>query len=210
MKRFKTVAELNMEVNVEPTLEAKTQELMDWVTDKLKVCETFLSITGNRLEHLLCEAEAVRDETIDYEFDCIYGTINEFCSTVKWKGEMMGISDEVMSCCIAEFKQIKSKARKLKIRYKEAFAYLREEINKSMENEVFVAKVTNQVHELITSWCNTHVIIDYYKKDYVGEALLKTVEYVTKLVLSRKLYPSNEDVISFVEKHMGYYTVVNN
>lgn len=204
--RFKTVEELNMEVKVEPTVEEQVQELKGLVVEDIEVCERMLSIAASRLNFHLYEKELVSNASIDNEFDIVYHFINEFCSTFKYRCEKLGVSDEVQSAGVADFKQIKSKARKTKAELKKMFADLKEELSKQMENEEYVANISNQVQEEITNWCKTYVIKDYYKSDFVDAGLARSVACVTKHVLSSKLNPNSNDVISFVERFMGYKT----
>lgn len=202
MRRLKTVEELNMEVTVEPTVEEKTQAFKAWVVERIGVCERFLTIDIHNLDYWLNQREPISDELFTNKFEVEYACINNYMRDAEWKCKENGISDDVLADAIKEFKQMKSKVRKVKAEYKQKFVELKEVIEVAKKNEEYVATITSQVQELITNWCNTYVIKDYRKPDFEGDRLSRNIAFVTNWILSSKLNPSKDDVVEFVEKFM--------
>ncbi|MBQ6886805.1 MAG: hypothetical protein IJN54_04755 [Lachnospiraceae bacterium] len=208
MRRLKTIEELNMEVTVELTAEEKTEAFKAWVIEKIDVCETFLSIAMHNLDYSLNEREPIADHLFDGKFRFVYFTINNYIKEAGWKCEEGVISGDVLADAVKEFKQMKCKVRKAKAEYKQKFAELKASIRVAKENCEYVEAVTRQVEKLITDWCSTYVIINYFKAKFEGDRLSKTIESVTDWILSTKLNPSNEDVAVFVERFMRNHTEI--
>lgn len=202
MRRFKTVEELNMEVTVEPTVEEKTQAFKAWVVKKIGVCETTLTTDMHNLDYWLNQREPVNDELFNRKFEIEYFFINNDMRDAESYCKENGISNDVLADTIKEFKQMKSKVRKVKSEYKQKFIELKAAIEEAKENEEYVAAVTSQVQELITNWCSTYVILDYRKPDFEGDRLSRNIAFVTNWILSSRLNPSKDEVVEFVEKFM--------
>ena len=205
-RRLKLVEELNMEETVEPTVAEKTKMFQAWVAEKVAVCETFLTLDLGNLNYCLNQREPISDELFNNKFENEYGYINNFMEEVEWICKTDNISDDVLEDAIDKFKQMKSKVRKVKAEYKQKFIELKDAIRVAMENEEYVATVTNQVQELITNWCSTYVILDYRKADFEGDRLSSKIAYLTNWLLSSKLYPSEDEVVVFVERYMRKQT----
>ncbi len=206
MRRLKSVEELNMEVSAEMTTEEKTEAFKAWVIEKIDACERFFSITVHNLDYNLSERELLGDHLFDNKFEVAYFIINRYIKEAAWICKDNGISGEALDDAVKKFKQMKSKVRKAKAEYKQKFAELKASIRVAKENYEYVEAVTRQVEKLITDWCSTYVIIDYFKAKFEGDRLSKTIASVTDWILSTKLNPSNEDVAVFVEKFMRNHT----
>lgn len=206
MKRLKRIEELNMEVTAGLTAEERTQAFKDWVIEKTDVCERFLFAAMYNLDYWLSQREPIYEDLFNSKFGFVYFTINKYIQEAEWNCKEDGISNDVLADAVTEFKQLKSKVRKVKAEYKQKFAELREVIRVAKENQEYVADVTNQVEKLIADWCSTYKILAHRKAEFESDRLSKTVAYVTDWILSTKLNPNNDDVIAFVEKFMRNHT----
>lgn len=205
-RRLKRVEELNMEPVVELTVEEKTQAFKEWVNQKLDTCESFLSISVHHLEYWLNQREPIREERLNNEFEFTYVCINDFVKEATRTCQAEKLPEDVLANAIAEFKKLKSKARKVKAEYKQKFIELKEAIALAQEDEDYVNEIRKQVQDIIIRWCSTYVICDYCKASYEGEKLLKTVASVTRWLLDSKLHPDEHEVEEFVEKYMTNQT----
>ena len=206
MRRLMLVEELNKEVTVEPTVEEKTKMFKDWVAERISNSERTLSITANRLELWFNQGEPVSDSVFDNQFELEYFFINEDIYTAKGRCKADDIADDVLEEAIKEFKQMKSKVRKVKAEYKKKLTELREAIALSLLNEEDVAVTANLVRRHIVNWCSTYVIKDSHKAKFKGFSLEDTVNFVTRQALESRLKPSDEFVVEHVERFMRNYT----
>ena len=139
-----------MEVTVEPTVEEKTQAFKAWVVKKIGVCETTLTIDIHNLDYWLNQREHVNDELFNRKFETEYFFINNDMRDAESYCKENGISDDVLADAIKEFKQMKSKVRKVKAEYKQKFLELKEAIRLAMENENYFSATSNHVQDVIT------------------------------------------------------------
>lgn len=205
-RTLKLVEELNMEVTVEATAEERTQAFKEWVIEKIGVCESFLSIAVQNVDYWLNQREPIHEDLFNSKFESVYFTINNFIQDAEWKCKDDGISDDMLADAVKEFKQMKSKVRKVKAEYKQKFAELKEAIRVAKENKEYVDAITSQVEKLITEWCSTYVILAHRKAEFEGDRLSKTIAYVTNMILSKKLNPNDDDVVMSVQKFMKNHT----
>lgn len=119
--RFKTVEELNTEVTVELTAEEKVQAFKTWVAKKIGVCETTLITDMNNLDYWLNQREPINDELFNNKFEIEYFFINNDMRDAESYCKENSISDDILADAIKEFKQMKSKVRKVKAEYKQKF-----------------------------------------------------------------------------------------
>lgn len=201
-RRLKTVEELNKETVVELTVEEKVQAFEEWLNKKLNICESSLSGIIQQLEHCLSKGEPMNEDTFNNKIEVEYFFINEKIREAKWTCQKEKLPENVLTNAISEFKQVKSKMRKVKAEYKQKFIELKKAIALAQENEDYVSKIRNHVKGIITGWCDIYVIMNYYKASFEGDRLSETVDYVTGQVLNSKLNPSEEDVVKFVEGYM--------
>ena len=206
-RRFKTVEELNMETVVELTVEEKTQAFEEWVKWRLDIRESGLSTIVHHLEYWLNQGEPMNDDMFNNKFEVEYFFVNEDIKQATHRCQVENLPEDILAKAIAEFKQMKSKMRKVKAEYKQKFTELKEAITHAQENECYVNEIRNHVQEVITRWCSTYVILDYRKSEFEGEKLLDTVAFVTRWLLNSKLHPSEQEVEEFVEKYMANQTV---
>lgn len=123
--RLEILEELKIVENVVPTVEERTSQYEEWVKEKIGVCEMILSTTMHILDYYLNRRELINDRLFDNKFELVYSSINEYMRNASWICCDYGISGEVLDKAVKEFKQKKSKVRKVKAEYKRKFAELR-------------------------------------------------------------------------------------
>ena len=90
----------------------------NWVAERLSIQEKMLEIFIGYCENALYLKEAMRKEVFESYFKTEYMCINDDADVAKSISENENISTEVLEDALTKFKQMKSKARKVKTKYK--------------------------------------------------------------------------------------------
>lgn len=188
-------------------MDNKIKSFRDWVTEKINIEEQSLGICVGGCEYALYIREPMRKQVFESYFRTTYMLIDDDISVAQVMAREEQIPSDVLDTALMEFKQMKSKVRKIKATYKKALSELKEEIEKASENVIIVQKTETVVEQIVREWCSSHEIILYLKEQFENEELLKTIETLSKLLLSSKLCPSNEEIREFVERYMKQCTI---
>ena len=90
----------------------------NWVAERLSIQEKMLEIFIGYCENALYLKEAMRKEVFESYFKTEYMCINDDVDVAKSMSENENISTEVLEDALMKFKQMKSKACKVKAKYK--------------------------------------------------------------------------------------------
>lgn len=196
-----------MRAAVEAPLDEMTQKFKGWAADRVDIYKTLLSIELHKMDCCLNHGVPMSDYLLDNNFKFVYSSINDSIYETKAMWEDSGLSDDVMSDIIDEFKLMRASARKAKAEYKRKFAELRAAIEQAKSDSEYAAHIKDQVQEFIAHWCNTYAIKKWRKAEFSDEKMPATVAWLTNWIMSRKLNLSSDEVAKLLEEYMGDCTL---